>query len=70
MLLSTAFCVARSTTGRMYRVAAIAGTNDGGLPTFFVADELHEWVGRKERVHVVIANGLAKRKDAWSLLLG
>lgn len=53
--------------GRMYRVAAIAGTNDGGLPTFFVADELHEWVGRKERVHTVIANGLAKRKDAWSL---
>lgn len=53
--------------GRMYRVAAIAGTNDGGLPTFFVADELHEWVGRKERVHIVLANGLAKRKDAWSL---
>lgn len=53
--------------GRMYRVAAIAGTNDGGLPTFFVADELHEWVGRKERVHVVVANGIAKRKDGWTL---
>src|SRR5262249_8426903 len=31
--------------GRMFRVAAVAGTNDGGRPTLFVADELHEWVG-------------------------
>lgn len=53
--------------GRMYRVAAVAGTNDGGRPTFFLADELHEWTGSRERVHLVIANGLAKRRGAWNL---
>lgn len=53
--------------GRMYRVAAVAGTNDGKRPTFFVADELHEWVGNKERVHLVISNGRAKRADSWEL---
>jgi phage terminase large subunit-like protein len=35
----------------MYRVAAVAGTNDGGNHSFRIADELHEWDGRKERVH-------------------
>ena len=53
--------------GRMYRVAAVAGTNDGGRPTFFVGDELHEWVGRKARVHLILSNGLAKRRDSWEL---
>lgn len=53
--------------GRMYRVAAVAGTNDGGRPTFFAADELHEWVGKKARVHLILSNGLAKRRDAWEL---
>jgi len=53
--------------GRMFRVAAQAGTNDGLRPTFFLADALHEWTGGKERVHLVIENGLAKRRDAWSL---
>lgn len=53
--------------GRMYRVAAIAGTNDGLRPTFFCADETHEWVMGKARVHLVISNGLRKRKDSWSL---
>lgn len=52
---------------RMYRVAAVAGTNDGGLPTFFCADELHEWIGKKKRVHTVLANGIAKRKGGWTL---
>jgi phage terminase large subunit-like protein len=55
--------------GRMYRVAAVAGTNDGKRPTFFVADELHEWVGPKERVHLVLSNGRAKRVDAWELAI-
>src|SRR6516225_4738838 len=31
--------------GRVYRVAAVAGTNDGGRHTFRVADEVHEWDG-------------------------
>lgn len=54
--------------GRMYRVAAAAGTNDGSRPTCFIADELHEWSGPKARVFLVIANSLAKRRDG--LLLG
>jgi phage terminase large subunit-like protein len=53
--------------GRMYRVAAAAGTNDGARPTFFLADELHEWIGNKERVHLVLSNGRAKRADSWEL---
>ncbi len=47
--------------GKVYRIAAEAGTQDGTLPTCFVADELHEWVGRKARVHLVVGNSLAKR---------
>jgi phage terminase large subunit-like protein len=53
--------------GQLYRVAAIAGSNDGKRPTFFVGDELHEWTGNKERVYLVLSNGRAKRKDAWEL---
>ena len=53
--------------GRMYRVAAAAGTNDGGRPTCFIADELHEWTGNKERVHLVLSNSLAKRQEALEL---
>jgi phage terminase large subunit-like protein len=55
--------------GRMYRVAAAAGTNDGGRPTLFLADEVHEWVGNKERVFLVISNGRAKRADSWELAI-
>lgn len=60
----------RDITGRdgsIYKVAAVAGTNDGRRPTFFVADEVHEWEGKKERVHLVLSNGRAKRADAWEL---
>jgi phage terminase large subunit-like protein len=53
-------------SGKMIRVPAVAGTNDGLLPTFFAADEVHEWTGSKQRVHLVIENGLAKREGAWS----
>lgn len=55
---------ADKTPGIMERVAAVAGTNEGGNPTLFVADELHEWgdIGdRKARVHVVIGKSTAKR---------
>lgn len=55
--------------GRLYRVAAAAGTNDGGKPTFWVADELHEWTGNKERVHLVLSNNRTKRADAWELAI-
>lgn len=47
--------------GTLYRVAAVAGTNDGGLPTAGFADEIHEWTGRKARVHLVLFQGLDKR---------
>lgn len=57
----------RHEAGKMFRVAAVAGTNDGGLPTTFAADELHEWEGRRERVHLVIGNSLAKRADGLEL---
>lgn len=53
--------------GRMYRVAAVAGTNDGGRHTHRIADEVHEWEGRKEKVYRVLTNGLAKRAGSWGL---
>jgi phage terminase large subunit-like protein len=57
----------REQPGVLKRVPAVAGTNDGLRPTFVVADEVHEWTGSKQRVHLVLENGLAKRQDAWSL---
>ena len=51
--------------GMMKRVAAVAGTNEGGLPSLFVGDELHEWgdVGStKARVHMVIGKSTKKRR--------
>jgi len=54
-------------TGRMYRVAAVAGTNDGMRPTHVSIDELHEWVGSKRRVYLVLTGGLIKRRDAFEL---
>ena len=57
------------TPGRMYKVPAVAGANDGGFHSFFVADELHEWTGTKERVHLVLSNNRAKRRGAWQLAI-
>lgn len=53
--------------GVLVRVPAVAGANDGLRPTFCVFDETHEWTGGKQRVHLVLENGLAKRAGAWSL---
>jgi phage terminase large subunit-like protein len=50
--------------GIMRRVAAVAGTNEGGQPSLFVCDEVHEWgdVGdRKARLHAVIGKSTSKR---------
>ncbi|WP_421020534.1 terminase large subunit domain-containing protein, partial [Klebsiella pneumoniae] len=55
------------TVGQLYRVAAVAGTNDGKRPTFVAFDETHEWTGNKKRVHLVLSNGIAKRSDCWGL---
>ena len=71
----------RGRPGRMYRVAAKAGTNDGRRPTFFLADELHEWEctcakpggihvrACKARVYTVLSKGRAKRRAAWELAI-
>jgi len=54
--------------GVITRVAAVDGTNDGGLPTVFAADEIHEWkTDRQRRVHLVIGNSLAKRAEGLEL---
>ena len=58
--------------GRLYRVAAVAGTNDGGLPTTLLADEVHELgeVGsRRARAHLIISNGLRKRMSGREINL-
>lgn len=57
----------RDGPGRLVRVPAVAGANDGLRPTFCVFDETHEWVAAKKRVHLVLENGLSKRSGAWSL---
>ncbi|WND33962.1 terminase large subunit [Streptomyces sp. BB1-1-1] len=57
----------KSGPGRAYKIAAAAGTNDGPRPSMFAADEIHEWVGNKERVHLVIAGGLVKRANSLVL---
>ncbi len=48
--------------GRIARVAAKAGTNEGGRPSLVVIDEPHELLGKRERVHEVLTKGLLKRK--------
>lgn len=51
--------------GMIERVAAVAGTNEGGLPSLFICDEVHEWgdVGdRKARVHTVVGKSTKKRR--------
>lgn len=53
--------------GVLKRIAAAAGTTDGGRTTCFIADELHEWTGGKERVHLVNSNSLAKREAGLEL---
>jgi len=57
----------RNEPGRAYRVAAVAGQQDGARPTCVVFDELHEIVGNRERVHLVLSNGTAKRKGGFTL---
>ena len=46
--------------GELTRLAAVAGANDGLKANFAVFDELHEFIGKKERVHLVVSNALAK----------
>ena len=56
--------------GQIKRVAAAAGTNEGGQPTAFVCDEVHEWgdVGStKARVHTVIGKSTKKRRVLYKV---
>ncbi|HSH58619.1 MAG TPA: terminase large subunit [Acidimicrobiales bacterium] len=56
--------------GVMARTYSRAGTNEGGRPTLMIADELHEWNDeQKERLHLVLSTGLAKRKNTlcWNI---
>jgi phage terminase large subunit-like protein len=51
--------------GEISRVAAVAGTNEGGLPSLFVLDEAHELgdVGEgRARMYVVISKSTKKRR--------
>lgn len=52
--------------GLIERVAAVAGTNEGGLPSTFMCDEVHELgdVGEtgRARMHVVIGKSTNKRQ--------
>lgn len=57
----------RDEPGLAERIAAVAATNDGARATCFIADELHEWVGPLERVHMVAEGALGKRRDSLSL---
>ena len=51
----------------MFRIVAAARTNDGGRPTVFAAEELHEWTGNRARV--VISNSIAKWRDGIVLVI-
>ena len=58
----------KNSSGRAYRVAAKAGTADGGRNSCFIADEIHEWNNvNLERVHYVLSNNTAKRRDGLVL---
>lgn len=47
--------------GRIQRVAARAGTAEGGKETLLLADEIHELTGNTSRVYTVRAKSLTKR---------
>lgn len=64
-IFDTEITFADGRPGKIHRVAAVAGTNEGGLPHLFVCDELHEWGdvsdGKRARVHTVIGKSTNKR---------
>lgn len=56
--------------GLVERVAAVAGTNEGGLPSLFIGDELHEWGDKgsnKGRVYTVIGKSTKKRRVRYEI---
>ncbi|MDH6134647.1 hypothetical protein P3T37_004051 [Kitasatospora sp. MAA4] len=56
--------------GKVTRIAAVAGTNEGGQPTAFICDEVHEWgdVGSsKARVRTVVGKSTRKRRVRYEI---
>lgn len=49
--------------GQMQRVPNNQRTVDGGLPTLYVADEVHDWVGAATVAHQKIENSTTKRTN-------
>lgn len=54
--------------GRLFRVAAVAGTNEGHRLSALVVDELHELTGNKERAFTVMSTALQKRNPVGRLV--
>lgn len=54
--------------GRMYRVSAADGTNDGQRPSFPIFDELHEWAETKN-TYAILTKGTAKRAGSLQLMI-
>ncbi len=52
---------------QILRVPCVAGVNDGMRPSMAIFDEVHEMTGNKERAHLVISNGLRKRKNTMGI---
>lgn len=52
--------------GRAERIAAAVGTNDGPRATCFLADELHEWLGRLGRTFRIVDGAIAKRRRGFT----
>jgi phage terminase large subunit-like protein len=56
--------------GTIRRIAAAAGTNEGGQPTFFACDEMHEWGdegSNKARVYTVVGKSTKKRNVLYRI---
>lgn len=58
----------RGAPGRLYRVTAAEGTNEGQRPSTFIADEFHEWAETRN-TYAVISKGTAKRADSLQLAI-
>jgi phage terminase large subunit-like protein len=59
----------RGRPGRAERIAAAVGTNDGPRATAFIADELHEWLGRLGRTFRIVDGAIAKRAQGFTLAI-
>lgn len=59
--------------GRLFRTATVAGTNQGGQPTLFLADEIHEFGDindARAKFHKVVAMGASKRSLTYRIPTG